>query len=95
MPNSSDEELVTPDNNFTKSFEVEFESAECCHSAEDYVKCILSSFLLNLCSGGCTVAIFHPIFDLLFTHFLLNRVVHSSHFWLLFISLAEESTKSE
>ena len=71
MPNSSDEELVTPDNNFTKSFEVEFESAECCHSAEDYVKCILSSFSLNSHSGGFTVAIFQPIFYPLFAHFLM------------------------
>ena len=41
------------------------------HHAEGDGKCILSSFLLNLRSGGFTVAIFHPIFDLLFTHFLL------------------------
>ena len=54
-----------------KSFEVEFESAECCHSAEDHVKCILSSFFLNSCSRGFTVAIFQPIFHPLFTHFLL------------------------
>lgn len=39
--------------------------------AVDEVKCIFHSFLFFLCSGGFTVAIFHLLFHLLFSHFLI------------------------
>ena len=69
-----------------------------------HAKCILLSFLLDLCSGGFTVVIFNFIFHLLFIHFLLillpnlqkvaKKVVEkepkSSQKWLLWTTLIKE-----